>query len=91
MIEGARNEKPTPKWTTETDTAEILGDPGALASDARKNWQQSCEKWKTEFREDNKGAKIQILNCGQPTCSGDVGNKSCVSKGTYKMQVKQEI
>ena len=83
-------EKTESKWVTETDTVDIDGDPGALASEARKNWQAACEKWKREFREDNKGSKIINLTCGTPTCSGDVGNKSCVSKATYKIKTKEE-
>jgi hypothetical protein len=80
----------TSEWEVETDTVDIDGDPGPLASDARKNWKAACEKWRTEFREDNKESKIINLTCGTPTCSGNVGNKSCVSKGTYKMKTKRD-
>jgi hypothetical protein len=78
------------KWITETDTVDIDGDIGALASDARKNWQAACDNWKHEFREDNKDSKIITLTCGSPTCSGDVGSKSCHSKATYKIKTREE-
>lgn len=83
------HEKPD-KWVTETDTVDIDGDPGPINSDAKKNWKSACEKWKNEFREDNKENKIVSISCGPPTCSGDVGDKTCVSKGTYKMKVRED-
>jgi|GEM_PF-4331889 len=79
-----------PKWEIETDTVDIDGDPGPITSDARKNWKVACDKWRVEFREDNKENKIISISCGTPTCSGDVGNKTCTSKGTYKMKVREE-
>jgi hypothetical protein len=78
------------KWVTESDTVDIDGDIGALQSDARKNWQAACDNWKREFREDNKGSKIINVTCGTPTCSGDVGSKTCHSKANYKIKTKED-
>lgn len=77
-------------WVVETDTADITGEPAALASEARKNWKKACDDWKKEFRENNKESKIINLNCGTMTCSGDVGNKSCVSKANYKIKTRDD-
>jgi hypothetical protein len=91
-----KTEKPTEekssgsKWTTETDSVDITGDPAALQSEARQDWKKKCDDWKKEFKDSNKGAKIINMSCGTPTCSGDVGSKTCVSKATYKIKVKEE-
>ncbi len=78
------------RWVVESDTADITGDSAALASEARQKWKKACEDWKKEFRENNKESKIINLSCGTMTCSGDVGNKSCVSKATYKIKTRDD-
>jgi hypothetical protein len=91
VAEPLHHPAPENKWVIETEeNIDIEGEPGALQSDARKNWKAACENWKQELHEDNKGSKFSVLDCGHPTCSGDVGSKQCVSKGRYKMKTREE-
>ena len=66
----------------EEDSADIQGDPAPLASEARQKWKEACATWKTDTKKEDPTSRS--FNCGSPTCSGDAGNKTCVSKATYK-------
>lgn len=75
-------------WEVVEGQSDIEGEPAALVKEARASWKAACESWKKDFRADNKENKIINMNCGTPNCSGDVGNKICASKATYKIKTK---
>lgn len=87
-----KTEKPTKGgWgELQTEEIEVSGASGATAKDARQEWDKQCkvmeDKTKAEGKEN--GDKITGWNCGKPTCSGDVGNKTCVSTAKYKVRSK---
>ncbi|MES3038462.1 MAG: hypothetical protein V4736_11200 [Bdellovibrionota bacterium] len=67
---------------------EIEGDAAPLLQNARKNWKQSCNDWKKEFRENNVGNKIISTNCGKMKCETVAMETVCRSETTYKVRVK---
>lgn len=75
-----------PLWEIVEGSAEIQGDPGPMAPDARKNWKLECDSWQKQFRADNKENKIITVSCGTPSCSGETANKVCASTATYKIK-----
>ncbi len=76
-------EKPSPEPAGE----DIRSDTTALASEANASWKRECDKWKADLKKEH-GTNVMNINCGSPVCSGDVGEKSCVSKGTYTVKTK---
>lgn len=77
-----------PLWDVQDGSTEVMGEPAAMNREARANWKTACTEWKNEFRNDNKDNKIISVNCGVPTCTGDTGTKSCVSKASYKVKTR---
>ncbi len=75
-------------WEITDGTADLEGDAGATNKDAKAKWKKACDDWKKEFRQDNNENKILSLNCGTATCGGDVGNKTCTSKASYKIKTR---
>lgn len=75
-------------WDVQDGAAEVMGEPASMNREARANWKTACNEWKAEFRADNKDNKIISINCGVPSCSGDTGAKSCVSKASYKVKTR---
>jgi hypothetical protein len=80
-------------WETHEDTSDVIGATGALASEAKKNWSDACKAEEKKFRDERKenGDKVIKWECGAPpVCSGDAGNKSCVSKAKFKFKSKAD-
>lgn len=75
-------------WEITEGTADISGDSGATAQDAKANWNKACNEWKKEFRSDNKDNKIISMNCGKHECGGEAGNRTCTSTANYKIKTK---
>jgi hypothetical protein len=80
--------KDQPVWEVQDGTADVEGDSAATAKEAKTTWKTACDKWKKEFRDDNKENKIVSMNCGSASCGGEVGQKVCTSKATYKIKTK---
>jgi hypothetical protein len=76
------------KWELTDGTADVEGDAGATASEAKSKWKKSCEDWKKEIKEQNKDNKVISVNCGTATCGGEAGSKTCTSKASYKIKTK---
>lgn len=85
---GKAAETKNSEWEVAEGTADIEGEAGATTKDARAKWDKACKEWKDEFRSDNKENKIISMNCGKSECSGDAGNKICVSTANYKIKTK---
>ncbi len=80
------NEK---RWEVQDGTADVEGDSAATAKEAKAEWVKKCSEWKKEFREqykDDKENKVLNTNCGSASCGGEVGQKVCTSKATYKLK-----
>lgn len=89
-IEESVNDKTGTRYVTESDEVDITGDPAPIASEAKKNWKAACDHWKKEFRDSNADAKIINITCGDVTCTGAVGDKTCVSKASYKIKTRED-
>jgi hypothetical protein len=76
------------QWEVTDGNADVQGEEGATAKDARTNWKKACDDWKKEIREENKENKVISLNCGTMSCTGDAGHKTCVSKASFKIKTK---
>ena len=73
-------------WEIQDGTAEVEGESAATAKEAKMTWKKACDDWKKEFRNDNKENKILAINCGSSSCGGEVGQKVCTSKASYKVK-----
>ena len=71
-------------------TSDIEGDASATAKDAKAAWKSACEKWKKEFRDDNKDNKVLNTSCGTADCGGEAGSKICSSKASYKIKTRTD-
>lgn len=76
------------KWEVQDGTAEIEGESAATPKEAKAEWKKKCDEWKKEFRADNKDNKILSMSCGNANCGGEVGQKVCTSKATYKIKTQ---
>lgn len=75
-------------WEITEGSADINGDGANMMGDAKKNHKKACEDWKKEFRADNKENKIITLSCGTMTCNSDAMEKTCSSRGSYKIKTR---
>lgn len=76
------------KWEVQEGTSEVEGDSAATSKEAKAEWSKKCTEWKKEFRADNKDNKILSMSCGSASCGGEVGQKVCTSKATYKIKTQ---
>ncbi len=90
QIRKEKNDAPTriggAKWQVHDGSSDIEGDSSATEKEAKKAWGAACDKWKTDFRADNKENKIINISCGRAVCEGEAGSKVCVSKATYTVK-----
>ena len=82
--------KPAIAGSRKPTRSTIVGESAPIASEARTNWKTACNRWRQEFRDANEDARIINLSCGEAECSGNAGNKTCVSKGTYKIKTRND-
>jgi hypothetical protein len=76
-------------WEVHEATADIEGEISATEREAKAAWKKACDEWKKEVKkEETAENKILSPNCGDKTCGGEVGQKTCSSKGTYKIKTK---
>lgn len=88
-IEIRKGQRPgTPLYEVTEGEATIEGDSALLLTEARKNWKNACNDWKTEFRELNKENSILAMSCGKQNCVTQTSESQCTSKGTYKLKIK---
>lgn len=88
VTKGKKAEETKPTWEVHEGQADIEGESSATNKEAKAAWKKACEDWKKEFRADNKDNKILSMSCGTSTCDGEVGQKTCVSKASYKVKTR---
>jgi hypothetical protein len=93
-IEIKKNKKEDKKkdvqWEVSENSADIESEPAATAKEAKAAWTKACKDWKKEVKDEAKenGNILISSNCGTSNCGGEVGQKTCTSKATYKIKTK---
>ena len=84
------DKKKDAKWEITENTADLESEPAATAKEAKAAWTKACKDWKKEIKDDAKenGNILMSSNCGTSNCGGEVGQKTCTSKATYKIKTK---
>lgn len=89
-IEIKKNKPGTPaaekKFEITDVSDDIEGEVGATPKEAKANWTKACKDWKAGIKKEH-GKDAIGPNCGKMDCTGEVGNKTCTSKATYKLKV----
>lgn len=85
-----RERQPSRNVFVESDTNPIVGEYRATLRGARRSWEQKCDSWKKELKQDN-GEALMIRHCGRPEPEEEEINEErlvrLVSESEYKIKV----
>jgi hypothetical protein len=91
LIETTKNAKVRPDYEIVEGEDEISGDPTAGTKAAYASWKEACKEWKNELKENNKGDRVLVSNCGSASFQKDDASGAGAGVYVYRSKAKYKI